>query len=148
MERAIDDNRIFHNRAGFWRHNNDEKEYLLLPNVFRDEICSGLDHKNVIRVLSNQKWFVTDNMVSMQQNIRLPGLGQKRCYVFSSKRMGLSALSCRLKVPDLVVSSGTYGNTYVHKRFSVTTIQKMVGTSGIKYLLLLHCYHKKSYGNR
>ena len=86
MERAIDDNRIFHNRAGFWRHNDDEKEYLLLPNVFRDEICSGLDHKNVIRVLSNQKWFVTDNDGKhAQQNIRLPGLGQKRCYVFSSK---------------------------------------------------------------
>ena len=84
MERAIDDNRIFHNRAGFWRHNNDEKEYLLLPNVFRDEICSGLDHKNVVRVLSNQKWFVTDNDGKhAQQNIRLPGLGQKRCYVFS-----------------------------------------------------------------
>ena len=32
----------------------------------------------------------------------------------------------------MVVSSGTDGNnTYVHKRFSVTTIQKMVGTSGI-----------------
>ena len=51
--------------------------------------------------------------------------------------MGLSALSCLLTVPELVVSSGTDGNTYVHKRFSVTTIQKMVGTSGIKYLLLL-----------
>ena len=41
IERAIDDNRIFHNRAGFWRHNDDEKEYLLLPNVFRVELCSG-----------------------------------------------------------------------------------------------------------
>ena len=47
---------------------------------------SGLDPKNVIRVMSNQKWFVTDNDGKhAQQNIRLPGLGQKRCYVFPSK---------------------------------------------------------------
>ena len=84
----------------------DEKEYLLLPNVFRDEICSGLDHKNVIRVLSNQKWFVTDNDGKhAQQNIRHPGVGQKRCYVFSSKEWAVKQI---MPLFDPIFKSRTY----------------------------------------
>jgi len=86
LERGLEDNRVFPNRAGFWRNQGDEKEYLVLPEVFREEICAGLDHKNAIRVLLNDQRILQDNdKKHAQQNIRLPGLGQTRCYVFSSK---------------------------------------------------------------
>ena len=86
MERSEEDNRVFHNRAGFWRNEENEKEYLVLPEVFREEICAGLDYKNAIKVLVDHQWIEKDNDGKhTQQNIRLPGLGQNRCYVFSTK---------------------------------------------------------------
>jgi uncharacterized protein (DUF927 family) len=86
MDRSPDDNRVFNNRAGFWRTEGGDKEYLLLPNVFREEVCSGLDYQHAIKVLTDHEWIIPDNDGKhCQQNIRLPDLGQTRCYVFASK---------------------------------------------------------------
>lgn len=49
-DNAPDDQRII-NRAGFRRRTNEGQEYLILPSVWRDEVCRGLDAGRVARAL-------------------------------------------------------------------------------------------------
>lgn len=71
------------NRAGYFRHGeNGEREFLVLPQVFRDEFCKVFDEKIVKRVLINAGMLVPDKGGRPAQNQRLPGLGPTRVYVF------------------------------------------------------------------
>ena len=40
-----------HNRAGYFRYEQDETEYLIFPQVFRKEVCKGYDPQAVAKVL-------------------------------------------------------------------------------------------------
>ena len=56
-----------------------------IHDVYRLNVNSG-DMEMIAENPGNISGWVTDNDGKhAQQNIRLPGLGQKRCYVFSSK---------------------------------------------------------------
>lgn len=73
------------NRAGFSRRNpgDDAVTFYVLPEAFRTEICRGLDHKEVAKVLIERGWILgSGNKQSQVQ--RLPGIGPTRCYVFTS----------------------------------------------------------------
>lgn len=53
------DERI-HNRAGYYKEDNGGKFLLVFPNVFNDEICKGLNRKQVIQTLIEHEWLVPD----------------------------------------------------------------------------------------
>lgn len=77
--------RIF-NRAGFCRSGlNDEREYMVLTEVFKNEICRGFDPKMVIQVLLKAGWIEPGNDGKNSQKPRVPGVGTPRCYVFNGR---------------------------------------------------------------
>lgn len=84
---AADDQRVI-NRAGFYRQHPTLKyrEYLVLPEAFKSDICKGLDAKAVERLLVANGWIVPGGDGRVMQKPRLPGIGTSvRVYVFSSK---------------------------------------------------------------
>jgi uncharacterized protein (DUF927 family) len=78
------------NRAGFYRANvegaNEEetRDYLILPEAFRREVCAGFDPKFAKKVLRNHGWLApsTDRTA---QKIRLPGMGSTWVYVLTAR---------------------------------------------------------------
>ena len=77
--------RIRH-RAGFYRTGiNNDREYMVLTEVFKQEICQGFDSKVVIRLLLNEGWLEPGNDGKTTQKPRIPGVGTPRCYVFTGR---------------------------------------------------------------
>jgi uncharacterized protein (DUF927 family) len=73
------------NRAGFYRVNESEmREYLVLPQAFRGEVCTGFDSKFAKRVLLDRGWLIPGSDRTAQR-ARLPGMGPTWVYVFSPK---------------------------------------------------------------
>lgn len=69
-------------RAGFFRDSIKEgREFLVLPETFRKEICKGFDEKMVKKVLLSAGLLLPGNDNKPSQVIRLPGLGSSRVYV-------------------------------------------------------------------
>lgn len=73
------------NRAGFKKVLHDSTYFYVLPEVFRREICLGLDIRTVINLLINKQWLMPGNNNAPYQREYLPGLGRSRCYVFNNK---------------------------------------------------------------
>lgn len=72
--------RIIPNRAGFKRLNDDdETEYLILQEPFRNELCAGFSHQSVLKELDRRELLVRDQR-NMTIKPRLPGLGTTRVY--------------------------------------------------------------------
>jgi putative DNA primase/helicase len=70
------------NRAGFYRADaGDRREYLVLPEAFRREVCAGFDSKSAIRSLLARGWLVPGSDGKPTQKPRLPGIGPTRVYV-------------------------------------------------------------------
>lgn len=74
------------NRAGFKRINavTGETEFLVFPEAFRLDVCKGFDAKIIARELAARNLLICDKG-GFQKNERLPGLGQKKVYVISSR---------------------------------------------------------------
>lgn len=74
------------NRAGFFRKDVDgEREYLVLPEVFKREVCAGFDIKTAGKVLTGAGWLKPGSNGRASRTERLPGMGDKtRVYVFTS----------------------------------------------------------------
>ncbi len=86
---ASDEQRI-PNRAGFYRrHSENDREFLVLSEVFKHEVCAGFDQKNMIKILINNGVLIPDNSGKSTQNIRLPNFGQKRVYVLRYLQAGV-----------------------------------------------------------
>ena len=80
------DDRPIVNRAGFVRKTADGgQEFLVLPEVFRREVCAGFDPKAAARVLLEAGWFAPGEGRHIAQRVRAPGLGLVRCYVFTGR---------------------------------------------------------------
>ncbi|SPK72657.1 Inner membrane (modular protein) [Cupriavidus taiwanensis] len=79
---ATTDRRIV-DRAGFVRIKPDgTKEYLVLPEAFRREVCQGFDPKAVAAVLISVGWLKPGGDGKTTQKPRLTGMGgPTRCYV-------------------------------------------------------------------
>ncbi len=83
--RTPNNDRINH-RAGFYRTaENGDREYLVLSEVFRNEICQGFDQKVVARVLLHAGWLEPARDGSASQKLRVRGVGIPRLYVFTEK---------------------------------------------------------------
>ncbi|MEF9385060.1 DUF927 domain-containing protein [Ralstonia solanacearum species complex bacterium KE056] len=81
---ADHDQRII-NRAGFYRTGADGgREYIVLPESFKRDVCHGFDAKAAIKALLANGWLELDGDKA-QRRERLPGMGRVRCYVFSSR---------------------------------------------------------------
>lgn len=86
--KATDEQRII-NRAGFFRINADDtREYLVLPEVFKRDICVGVDAKTATTYLLKHGWIVPGSDGRATQKPRLPGIGATRVYVFTKEVWG------------------------------------------------------------
>lgn len=83
--KATTDQRII-NRAGFYRTGVDgEREYMVLPEAFKREVCQGFDAKTATAVLVKAGWLKPGSDAKSTQKPRLPGLGPTRCYVLTTR---------------------------------------------------------------
>lgn len=72
------------NRAGFVRHRNDQREYVFLPEAWK-EVCAGMDPGRVARVLVQRGLMEVGSDGKPQTKQRLPGINKPaRCYVVSA----------------------------------------------------------------
>lgn len=75
------------NRAGFSRHTEQGLEYLVLPQVFKTEVCAGLDHTLVAKICIQHGLLIPDSNGKATRPERIPalGTGTTRVYRFSTK---------------------------------------------------------------
>ena len=79
-------NEKIQNRAGFYRTDEQGfRVFLVLAEVFKNEVCQGFDAKTVARVLINEGWIQADRDGSPSQKPRVKGVGTPRLYVFTNK---------------------------------------------------------------
>ena len=72
------------NRAGFRRSEGDERRWLVLPQVWRDEICAGFDPREVAKVLAARGMLAPGEGGKHSQNIRISGAqATQRFYVLT-----------------------------------------------------------------
>ena len=77
------------NRAGFYRTDAQGfRLYMVLAEVFKNEVCQGFDPKTVAKVLLNEGWIFPANDGSLSQKPRIKGVGTPRVYVFTDKIWG------------------------------------------------------------
>jgi len=74
------------NRAGFKETDThqDTTTYYVMSEIFREEICAGLNPKTVAHTLLAEGWLKPDANNAPYRRERLPGMGQVRCYVFTN----------------------------------------------------------------
>ncbi|GAV33011.1 hypothetical protein ROTAS13_00659 [Roseomonas sp. TAS13] len=73
------------NRAGFRRKDGDGWEYLVLPEVWRNEVCRGLDPKRSADTLAAEGFLLGSTERHRAASERIPGHGRLRVYVISGK---------------------------------------------------------------
>lgn len=82
---AISDQRVI-NRTGFHRTGaNGEREYLVLCEAFRRDVCAGFEVKTATAALAAAGWIVPGKDGKNSQKLRIKPLGTLRCYVFTSR---------------------------------------------------------------
>jgi uncharacterized protein (DUF927 family)/phage/plasmid primase-like uncharacterized protein len=70
------------NRAGFHRTGaNGEREFLVLPEAFKRDVCAGFSEKTAKDALIAAGMLTVGTGGKSAQLVRLPGLGPTRCYV-------------------------------------------------------------------
>lgn len=79
------DQRII-NRAGFYRTGtNSEREYMVLREAFKRDVCQGFDARAATQALVAAGWLQPAKDGRHTQKPRIAGIGPTRCYVFTSK---------------------------------------------------------------
>jgi uncharacterized protein (DUF927 family) len=81
------------NRAGFRRVVEDGRtEYFILPEVYKSDICSGLNPKFVTEILVKKRYLAVNKQGDAQIEKSLPGMNKKRVYHLTAEFMedGLS----------------------------------------------------------
>jgi uncharacterized protein (DUF927 family) len=82
---ATTDQRIV-GRAGFFRARDGVREYLVMPEAFKNEVCKGLDFKTAERLLVAKGWIAPGKDGRPTQKPRLPGIGTAaRVYVVTPR---------------------------------------------------------------
>ncbi len=74
------------NRAGFWRDGEDTgRQFLVLPEVFKREVCAGFDAKTAAKVLTEAGVILAGADGRPTRTVRFPGIPSARVYVFTAK---------------------------------------------------------------
>lgn len=82
---AADERRVI-NRAGFYRAGpGGLREFLVLPETFKREVCQGFEPKAAARVLRDAGWIQGDTAGKSARLESLPGMGRTRVYAFTAK---------------------------------------------------------------
>lgn len=68
------------NRAGFRQQVGEQTEYFIFPEVYKSEVCSGLNPTYVTKVLVERGFLATAKDGKPQVEKRLPGIGKTRVY--------------------------------------------------------------------
>jgi hypothetical protein len=77
--------RVIPKRAGFRRGTDGNREWLVLPHVWKDEIAVGHDHRLLAKELVKRQMMRVGGDGKPQRKERLPGLGQMRVYVLTDR---------------------------------------------------------------
>jgi len=81
---AIDD-RATINRVGFRHMTEGGQQFYVLPEAYKREVCAGIDSRAATKILIEAGWLMPDNEGKSQQKKSLPGMGETRVYVFSTR---------------------------------------------------------------
>ena len=85
-EGGLVEDRAVSNRAGFThRLPTGEREFWVLPETFRTELCAGFDQRTATRELVDAGWLIPsagERHIAQRQSI--VGMGRVRVYVFSA----------------------------------------------------------------
>ena len=74
------------NRAGFYRTGaSGDREFLVLPETFKRDICQGYDARTMTLALVAAGWLEPGKDGKTAQKPRVPGIGPTRCYVFTAR---------------------------------------------------------------
>ena len=74
------------NRAGFYRTDaNGAREFMVLPEAFKRDVCQGFDVKTVTATLLKAGWLAPGEGSRVTQKPRIPGIGPTRCYVLTGR---------------------------------------------------------------
>jgi uncharacterized protein (DUF927 family) len=74
------------NRAGFHRTGTSgDREYMVLPETFKRDVCQGFDAKMATLALVTAGWLQPGKDGKTAQKPRIPGIGTIRCYIFTGK---------------------------------------------------------------
>lgn len=77
------------NRAGFWREGDAGREYLVLREAWKNEVCAGLDASRVANVLADAGMLRRGGDGKSTMTVTLPaGIGKVRCYVVTRAIFG------------------------------------------------------------
>ncbi len=71
-----------YNRAGFKKYEGSQMHYYVLPEVFRNEICEGLDWKRAGKIGVDFGFIMPSTDGKSTRTEMLPGFGRMRCYRF------------------------------------------------------------------
>jgi putative DNA primase/helicase len=74
---------IIRDRAGFRRQTDDEAEYLVLPEVFKREVCTGYNYREVAHELI-ERGHLVNQPPELTIKTRLPGIGSRRVFAVQS----------------------------------------------------------------
>lgn len=72
-------------RAGFKKTTSDDTQFFVLSEVFRQELCVGLDYRTATQILTAEKWLLPGDDGKPYRREYLPTIGRARCYVFTPK---------------------------------------------------------------
>lgn len=77
------------NRAGFYKTDDAGfRVYMVLPEVFKNELCKGFEPRMVVRILLNAGWITPAPDGKASHKPRIKGVGTPRLYVFTDKIWG------------------------------------------------------------
>ncbi len=77
------------NRAGFYQTDNEGlRIYMVLTEVYKNELCKGFDQRTVTRVLLQAGWLKPATDGNASHKPRIKGVGTPRLYVFTTKIWG------------------------------------------------------------
>ncbi|WP_342627199.1 DUF927 domain-containing protein [Nguyenibacter vanlangensis] len=80
------------NRAGFKRRvgttNGDRWEYLILPEMFRSEVCKGLDAPRAAKALKEAGLLIPGDGKNLACRVPVPGEGRPRVYLIKGDILG------------------------------------------------------------
>lgn len=71
-----------YNRAGFKKFDGEKTEYFVLEEVFKNEICLGIEWKQAAKLLVLKGYLKPSTDGKSTRSESLPGMGQVRCYRF------------------------------------------------------------------
>ena len=89
MDRGIGvDGPRIQQRAGYWEFVDGLRQYLILSDVWRNEICAGADQKRVAAVLASRGMLVVGNDGKNSIARNLPDMGKSRVYTITPTIFG------------------------------------------------------------